>query len=220
MTAVRPPSATLRGRFVQLQPLGSAALPELHAAIAHRAVFESGYGGGLSALRTDVDGFVAWARDYFQWESLPYAVRLLGGLNDGDLVGTTTLGDLNLERESAQLGWTAYDPRVWGTAVNAETKLLLLDEAFRNGFGRIQIQADCLNVRSRAAIAGIGATFEGVLRRDRPRADGTWRDTAVYSILADEWKAVRVGLQARVDAYPRRSITYHSVPHTNNDVRR
>ncbi|KFF60479.1 acetyltransferase [Cryobacterium sp. MLB-32] len=211
MTAVRPLTRTLRGRFVQLQPLGSAVLPELHAAIANRAVFENGYGGGLSALRTDVDGFIVWARGYFQWESLPFGVRLLGGLNDGDLVGTTTLGDLDLECESAHLGWTAYDPRVWGTAVNAETKLLLLDEAFLNGFGRIQLQADSINVRSRAAIEGIGATFEGVLRRDRPRADGSWRDTAVYSILADEWPTVRAGLHERIDAYPGRSITYRSV---------
>lgn len=203
---------TLRGRFVQLQPLDSAALPELFTAIAHRAVFESGYGGGLAALRTDKDGFVTWARGYYQWEGRPFAVRLLGGLNDGDLVGTTTLGDINLVTESAQLGWTAYDPRVWGTAVNAETKLLLLGEAFRNGFGRIQFQADTINARSRGAILRLGATFEGVRRRDRPRADGTWRDTAVYSILKDEWPAVRAGLQERIDAYPGRSITYRSVP--------
>jgi len=209
---MRPPSATLRGRFVQLQPLGSAALPELHHAITHRAVFEFGYGGGLAALRTNVDAFIAWAEDYYQWESLPYAVRLLGGLNDGQLVGTTTLGDLDLVNESAQLGWTAYDPRVWGTAVNAECKLLLLSEAFRNDFGRITIQADSINTRSRAAIAAIGARFEGVLRRNRVRADGSWRDTAMYSILIDEWPGVRAGLQARVDAYPSRSITYREVP--------
>ncbi|TDW30051.1 GNAT family N-acetyltransferase [Cryobacterium psychrophilum] len=211
MTAVRPPFTTLRGCFVQLQPLSSAALPELHRAIAHRAVFESGYGGGLAALRTNADAFITWARDYFQWESLPYVVRLLGGINDGDLVGTTTLGDLDLVNESAQLGWTAYDPRVWGTAVNTECKLLLLTEAFRNDFGRITIQADSINTRSREAIEGIGATFEGVLRRNRVRADGSWRDTAMYSILVNEWPDVRARLQARVGAYPSRSITYRSV---------
>ena len=208
---MRPLSLTLTGRFLQLQPMGDAVLPELHRAIAHPEVFAAGFGGGPAALRRDVSGFIRWAHDYFQWEGLPYVVRLLGGPNDGDVVGTTTLGAIDVANESAHLGWTAYDPRVWGTVVNAETKLLVLGTAFDNGFGRVKIQADAINERSRAAILGIGATFEGILRRDRPRADGTWRDSAVYSILADEWPAVRDGLQARLDAFEPRSVAYRSV---------
>jgi len=211
VNAVRPLTLTLTGRFVQLQPLGSAVLPELARAIAHPEVFAAGYGGGSAALHRDVPGFITWANDYFQWESLPFVVRLLGGPNDGDVVGTTTLGDIDVVNESIHLGWTAYDPRVWGTAVNAETKLLVLGTAFDNGFGRVKIQADAINARSRAAILGLGATFEGILRRDRPRADGTWRDSAVYSILADEWPAVRAGLQARLDAVEARFVSYRSV---------
>ncbi len=186
-------------------------LPELARAIAHPEVFAAGYGGGPSGLHRDEDGFIKWAHDYFQWHGLPYVVRLLGGPNDGDVVGTTTLGDIDEENEALHLGWTAYDPRVWGTAVNAETKLLVLSAAFDNGFGRVKIQADAINLRSRAAILGIGGTFEGVLRRDRPRADGTWRDTAVYSILADEWPAVRAGLQARLDVADGRFVSYRSL---------
>jgi RimJ/RimL family protein N-acetyltransferase len=191
--------------------MGDAVLPELHRAIAHREVFAAGFGGGPAALRRDVSGFITWAHDYFQWEGLPYVVRVLGGPNDGDVVGTTTLGDLDVANESAHLGWTAYDPRVWGTIVNAETKLLVLGTAFDNGFGRVKIQADAINERSRAAILGIGATFEGVLRRDRPRADGTWLDSAVYSILADEWPAVRAGLQARLDSFAGKYVMYTSL---------
>ena len=211
MTALRPHSLTLTGRFVQLQPLGSAVLPDLHRAIARPEVFAAGFGGGPAALHRDVDGFIQWADTYFQWESLPYVVRLLGGAHDGDVVGTTTLGDIDVVNESIHLGWTAYDPRVWGTAVNAETKLLVLGTAFDNGFGRVKIQADAINERSRAAILGIGATFEGILRRDRPRADGTWRDSAVYSILADEWPAVRAGLEARLSAFESRFVSYRSL---------
>ena len=210
MNAVRPHSLTLTGRFVQLQPLGSAVLPELARAIAHPEVFAGGYGGGPAALHRDVDGFVKWAHDYFQWEGLPYVVRLLRGPNDGDVVGTTTFGDIDVANESGHVGWTAYDPRVWGTAVNAETKLLVLGSAFDNGFGRVKLQTDAINERSRAAILGIGATYEGILRRDRRRADGTWRDSAVYSILADEWPTVRAGLQARLDAFEGRFVAYRS----------
>ena len=193
---------------MQLQRLGGDAIPELYRAIAHPVVFEHGYGGGAGALRSNLDRFTTWADEYFQWEGMPYAVRLLGGPNDGDLVGTTTLGDIDLVNEAAHLGWTAYDPRVWGTAVNVETKLLVLGAAFENGFGRVRLQADAINERSRAAILGIGATFEGVLRRDRPRADGTWRDTAVYSILKDEWPEVREGLETRLQAFEGRSVSY------------
>ena len=90
------------------------------------------------------------------------------------------------------------DPRGGGTAVNPETELLLLGLACDNGFGRVKLQADAVNARSRAAIERLGARFEGVLRRVQRRPDGSWRDTAVYSILADEWPAVRAGLEERL----------------------
>jgi RimJ/RimL family protein N-acetyltransferase len=87
---------------------------------------------------------------------------------------------------------------VWGTRVNAETKRLLLGTAFDHGFERVKLQADVLNDRSRAAILRIGASFEGVLRHTQRRADGSWRDTAVYSILREEWPAARDALDARL----------------------
>ena len=117
------------------------------------------------------------------------------------MVGTSTLADVDLKNETVQLGWTAYSPSVWGTAVNAESKLLLLGHAFDAGFGRVSLQADSRNARSRAAIEKLGGVFEGVLRRDRLRADGTWRDTAVYSILATEWPEVRAGLRGRLGRF-------------------
>lgn len=201
VTALRPAPTTLTGRHLRLEPLRENHLPELHAAIAHPVVFAGGYGGGAAALRPDLDGFIGWARGYFAWDELPYAVRLVCGPHDGVLVGTSTLADIHTRREAMHLGWTAYDPRVWGTAVNAETKLLLLGLAFDHGFGRVKIQADAVNERSRAAITGIGATFEGIIRRDMQRADGTWRDSAVHSVLVDEWPRVRAGLEARLERH-------------------
>ena len=209
MTAARPLPALLTGRFVRLEPLTADLLPDLHRAIAVPQVFAGGYGGGPAGLRADPGGFTAWARSFYRWNELPFAVRLLTrpgagpdvGRGDGSVVGTSSLADLDLATESAQLGWTAYAPSVWGTAVNAETKLLMLGYAFAAGFGRITIQADSRNERSRAAISGIGAVFEGIRRRDRLRADGSWRDTAVYSILAEEWPQVRSGLEQRLERF-------------------
>ena len=198
MTAQRPGPTVLDGRFVRLQPLTWADLPALYEAIGHPEVFAGGYGGGPAGYRDSLEGFTEFAHSYYDLTSNNvYAVRL----RTGELVGTSTLADFDLVNEHTHLGWTAYAPRVWGTAVNPETKLLLLQLAFDSGFGRVKIQADAVNSRSRAAILKLGATFEGIVRRDRLRPDGTWRDSAVYSILVDEWPEVRAGLVARVAAF-------------------
>ena len=117
-------------------------------------------------------------------------------------MGTTSLGEVDVVNESAHLGWTAYSPAVWGTGVNPNCKLLLLGHAFEDcGFGRVKIQTDAVNERSQAAITRLGATREGVLRRHTRRADGTFRDTVVFSILADEWPRVRAALERRLEQY-------------------
>ena len=178
-----------------------ADLPELFAAIAHPEVFAGGYGGGPAGYRDSVESFVEWAETYFAWDAANvYAVRIAAGPDAGTLVGTSTLGDFDEVLEHAHIGWTAFDPRVWSTAVNPEAKLLMLGLAFDSGFNRVKIQADAVNERSRAAIAKLGATFEGIVRRDRPRADGSWRDSAVFSVIIDDWPRVRAGLESRLTA--------------------
>jgi RimJ/RimL family protein N-acetyltransferase len=203
MTARRPSPEPLSGSLVTVAPLEQSDLPELHAAIGRPEVFAGGWGGGPAGFRADYGEWVEFVRGYLRWGSeLVYGVRRA---SSGALVGTTTLEVLDLRNESAHIGWTAYAPEVWGTGVNAETKLLVLGHAFAHGFGRVQLQADVRNERSRAAILRLGATFEGVQRRMQQRADGSWRDTAVYSVLADEWPSVRAGLEQRLAAPSNRS---------------
>lgn len=199
MPATRPPRRELTGRYIRLAPLTPSDFPALHRAIGHPEVFAAGYGGGPMGYRETEAEFVEWASEHFDLESRNvYGVHLIGGAGDGTLVGTSTLGDFDENREHAHIGWTAYHPAVWATAVNPEAKLLMLGEAFDHGFGRVKLQADSINSRSRAAIGKLGAQFEGIVRRDIRRADGSWRDTAVFSILVDEWPAVRGGLEARL----------------------
>lgn len=173
--------------------------PGLFAAIAKPEVFAGGYGGGPAGLPHDLAQFASFAAEYYnRGTNQSFTIRLAGGEFDGLIVGTSTLGDFDEASEHAHIGWTAYDPRVWATAVNAEAKLLLLGLAFDSGFGRVKLQADERNARSRAAIAKIGATFEGLVRRDKRRADGSWRTTALFSILVEEWPQVRAGLEERL----------------------
>jgi len=203
VTASRPADRPLVGRFISLTPFSDADLSELERALRRPEVFAGGYGGGPAGLPGDADAFASFASGYYAGgpAAMPFTVRLEGGPDHGAIVGATKLGDLDLGSESAHIGWTAYDPRVWGTAVNPEAKLLLLGLAFDHGFGRVKLQADALNDRSRAAILKLGAQFEGIARRHKPRADGSWRDSAVYSVIVDDWPAVRAGLEKRLAAW-------------------
>ena len=125
-------------------------------------------------------------------------LRPLGEAPGGAVVGTTSYFDLSLHDARIEIGNTVYSPSVWATQVNPEAKLLLLSWAFDHGFGRVQLKTDIRNHRSQRAIAGIGATYEGILRRYQRRDDGTVRDTVMFSVTAEEWPAVRQRLQERL----------------------
>ncbi|WP_232821974.1 GNAT family N-acetyltransferase, partial [Desertihabitans aurantiacus] len=189
----------LGGRFVRLDPLTGADYAELHDAIARPEVFAGGYGGGSAGRPGSVEQFAAFARRY-PWASggRTWVIRIVGGPDDGRVVGTSSLGDVDPANRKVHLGWTAYTPAVWGTAVNPECKLLLLGHAFDSGFERVHIQTDAVNERSRKAVLALGATQEGVLRHHVLRADGSWRDTVVFSILSAEWPDVRRRLVERL----------------------
>ena len=207
MVAMRPHYVPLEGWSITLEPMTPEHFADLFAAIAHPVVFEQGFGGGLANLTTDIASFSAWASRHFKFDtSHVYVVRAKFGPLSGAILGTTTLGDFEDDREHTHIFSSAFAPHAWGTSVNAMTKYLLLDRAFSHGYGRVRIQADLLNYRSRRAIEALGAQFEGVVRRDKQRADGSWRDTALYSILIDEWPMVAERLKRRITdkafAYP------------------
>jgi RimJ/RimL family protein N-acetyltransferase len=188
---------------VVLTPAAPSDAPELFAALDDERVWAAGYGGGPSGRWRDAAATADWITRAATTPRQQYVVRLAADSDRGgagSVVGTSALGEWNLDDERVHLGWTAYAPRVWASAVNPACKLLLLGHAFDDcGFGRVKIQTDLDNTRSQAAIAKLGATREGVLRRHMKRADGTFRDTVVFSVLREEWPAVRAGLLARLD---------------------
>lgn len=206
MAAVAPDGRTLAGRVVRLDAGRASDAAGVFAVLDDPRVYAAGFGGGPAGRPADRAAFDrGWVAGLVDPRRV--AVYVVRSLVDGPagaagtILGTSSLGDLSLPDERIHLGWTAYAPAVWGTAVNPECKLLLLQHAFADcGLGRVKIQTDIRNTRSQAAIARLGATREGVLRRHQARADGTFRDTVVFSILRDEWPAVRAGLLARVDA--------------------
>jgi RimJ/RimL family protein N-acetyltransferase len=203
MSALAPDGRPLVGRYVRLDRTILADAPALFGALDDDRVYAGNFMGGPAARpRTSEKMGAVLGAALSTPGRTPYTVRLTG---EGDLgaagavVGTTSLADLYLSDQRLLLGYTAYTPSAWGTQVNPECKLLLLGHAFSDcGFGRVKIQTDSVNERSQAAIERLGAVREGVLRRHRLRADGSFRDTVVYSILADEWPGVRAGLMERL----------------------
>jgi len=135
--------------------------------------------------------------------TLPMTVRHAAS---GEIIGSTTFCDLKPEHLGAEIGWTWYAPSVRGSAVNPACKILLLEHAFEGGlFGkpaeRVCLKTDARNVASRAAILKLGAVYEGILRRLVVMPDGHMRDSPHYSIMPEEWPAVRDGLEARLAAF-------------------
>jgi len=193
MPVLPPDGRSLVGSTVRLDPLTLADAEALLPCFADPRGYAQGYVMHDRPTDTDAMRALLTAR-ILRPGKVPYTVRV------GDaVVGTSSLMDVDVANERTHIGSTLYHPDRWGTEVNPETKLLLLGHAFDDcGFGRVKIQTDALNTRSIAAIAKLGATREGTLRRHMRREDGTFRDTVVFSILRDEWPAVREGLLSRI----------------------
>ena len=203
---VAPDGRVLQNRVVRLTPLGDADADadELFIALHDRRVWEAGFGGGPRGRPPTPRAMTAWiAALTGRPGQAAYAIRLARTTAAGPagrLVGTSSLGDVDLANARVHLGWTAYAPDAWSGTVNPATKLALLTHAFDDcHMHRVKIQTDAINLRAQAAIARLGAVREGVLREHVVRADGTWRDTVVFSILASEWPAVRARLEHRLE---------------------
>jgi RimJ/RimL family protein N-acetyltransferase len=120
---------------------------------------------------------------------------------NGQIVGSTSLYNTSKAHGRVTVGYTWLSSKVRGTGINSESKLLLLSHIFGvMGARRVEFNVDDLNTRSRAAVLAIGAAEEGALRNHARRRDGTWRTTMVYSVIDDEWPAVRAALQRRIEA--------------------
>jgi RimJ/RimL family protein N-acetyltransferase len=130
-------------------------------------------------------------------ERFPYAQL---DADTGEVLGTTSYYEVQPEVRTLAIGYTWLGRRWWRTGHNTDSKLLLLSHAFDElGAARVVWHTDVRNERSRAAILRLGATFEGVLRKHRILADGTWRDTAQYAMTDEDWPAARDRLRASLD---------------------
>lgn len=132
-------------------------------------------------------------------EAFAFAVR---DKMSGQIVGCTRICDWQFEHRRLEIGYTWYAKRAQRTAINTETKLLLLHYAFETLYAMsVVFQTHWHNQASRQAITRLGAKQDGVLRNHKLLKDGTMRDTVVFSILESEWPSVKNNLQFRLQAF-------------------
>lgn len=183
----------LEGRHARLEPLAEPHREGLRAACAADPdTWTNLYPYSMLGEAFDA-GWARMAQNREAGTLIPFAVMV-----DGACVGMTSYITPSAENCSVEIGGTYYAPRVRGGAVNPQCKRLLLGHAFEAGATRVWFKVDAVNARSRAAVLKLGATQEGVLRRDRITWTGRVRDTVVFSILDDEWPGVRERLDARL----------------------
>lgn len=202
-------AVVLTGRHVRLEPLGRAHVPGLVAAAAENPALYQ-----WTPLPLDVEGMTRYVDTAVRWReqgtALPFAtVRL-----DGKVIGSTRFflierwdwpaGHSEANRagpDACEIGYTWLAASAIRTAANTEAKVLMLEHAFeRWRVHRVCFHTDMRNERSRAALARLGAVFEGTLRAHRLASDLIPRDSARFSLIAREWPGVRQRLEQRLAA--------------------
>jgi N-acetyltransferase len=202
MVAAVPTAADLsesfRGRLVRVEPLSAEHEAGLIDAAGDPEMFTwmpVDMASSRDALHEWLMSTLAAARE---GSAVPFAIV---GADSGRVLGSTRFLELRFEHLRAEIGWTWLTRSAWSTGVNVETKLLLLEHAFeRVGLRRVEFKTDARNERSRGALLALGSTFEGILRKHMVVRNGGARDSAYYSVIDDEWPALKARLLERLSA--------------------
>ena len=185
----------LEGALVRLEPLDSAHEESLHDAASDPELWR-----WMPFNASSADQFKRWISQMLEEsaagrQSTFVTIDRASGLP----LGSTSYLALRPEHRGLEIGWTWLRRDAWRSGVNVETKLLLLGHAFdKLDCIRVEFKTDALNERSRKALEGIGAKFEGVLRSHMIVRADVIRDSAYYSVIAAEWPETRDWLERRL----------------------
>ena len=185
----------LEGQHARLEPLSS----EHHAALCEVGLDEDLWRWTTYRVTSteEMRRYIETALgEQASGASLPFAtIEKL----TGRAVGSTRFGNIDCANRRLEIGWT-WVARNWQrTAVNTEAKYLMLRHAFDTlGAIRVEFKTDSLNERSRRAILRLGAKEEGTFRNHMIVHDGRLRHSVYYSIINEEWPAVRAALEERM----------------------
>jgi RimJ/RimL family protein N-acetyltransferase len=192
----KPDPTILSGRYVELRPLERYHHDELVEAVKDGELWRLWYTSipKPEAMAAEIDRRLDLQS---AGTMLPFTVieRVTG-----QAVGMTTYMNIDTQSPRLEIGSTWYARRVQRTPLNTEAKLLLLSHAFDTiDCIAVEFRTHFQNQQSRRAIERLGAKLDGILRQHMRTADGSLRDTCVYSIIPSEWPAVRSGLQWKLE---------------------
>jgi RimJ/RimL family protein N-acetyltransferase len=140
------------------------------------------------------EAFHEWFEHMHAAGTFPFATIV-----DGVPLGHTSYLNVREADRVAEIGNTWLAQRAWGTGANTEAKLLLLQHAFEDeGLLRVEFKTDAQNERACAALAALPAQFEGIFRKHMLVRGGVRRDSAWYSVIDDDWPAVKAALRERL----------------------
>ena len=187
---------TLEGQHVRLEPLLAGHEEALIAAASDGELWNSAV--TIVPNRSGAAGYIKAALDgQAAGKELPFVIvrKATGGV-----VGTTRFYEIRPHDRAVAIGYTWLATSAQRTAVNTESKLLLLTHAFENWrYNRVELITDVLNQQSRTAILRLGAKQEGILRKHLILPSGRVRDSVIFSIIAEEWPEVRARLTAKLE---------------------
>jgi RimJ/RimL family protein N-acetyltransferase len=186
---------SLEGSRIRLEPLGPEHLSDLTAVAIDAPLWRWTIMGPQDAA-----GFERWFETALAnaeaGTERPFATI---DRATGHAIGSSRFLSIVPEHRRLEIGWTWVASAFQRTGANREAKLLQLTHAFETlGANRVEFKTHARNERSRTALAGIGATFEGVFRNHMIMPDGSLRDSAYFSITAEEWPRVKAALVERL----------------------
>jgi RimJ/RimL family protein N-acetyltransferase len=178
----------LKGEIVELIPLQEKHFVELELLAREKRIWEF-----LPIdMSTSEKCIHAFANALIERENGTQFPFVIFHKQEKKIIGSTRLMNIEPVHKKLEIGWTWLHPDYWATAINLECKLLLLTFCFEElKTIRVQLKTSVENIRSRRAIEKIGGHYEGILRYDMIRDNGTKRNSAYYSIIEDEWESVK-----------------------------
>ncbi len=185
----------LKGNTVELLPLQKSHFAELEILASDKRIWEFYTLDGSQSPRFR-EAFDIALLEMERGTQFPFVIF---HKESNKLIGSTRFLDIQLHNRKLEIGWTWLHPDYWATVVNPECKLLMLTHCFEElDLVRVQFKTDENNLRSRNAIEKVGGQFEGVLRNDMIRDNGTKRNSAYYSIIDSEWPVVKMKLKKQI----------------------
>jgi RimJ/RimL family protein N-acetyltransferase len=182
-----PERRTLHGRFCRVEPLD----PAMHAESLWATNCLDSDGRMWTYVRfgpfETFEGYRSWLEERCSGPSSPYAIV---DAVMGHAVGIVSYTHINPSAGSIEVGSVVYSPLLQGTSVATEAMYLMMQNAFSLGYRRYEWQCNTLNAASRAAAQRLGFSFEGVFRQENV-IKGRNRDQAWYSVIDQEWPALR-----------------------------